>query len=218
VTEQNSIPPVSLAPPPAPADAHESRRVHRAVVVFLVVVLTIAALVFFTHLKPLQPSRMQTAAEFRGKPAPDFALTDLSGKTVHLSDYRGKAVVLNFWATWCPPCVREIPTLVEMQKQYGPQGLEIVGVAMDDDATPASIGRFAREANINYTLLIGSDKVSDLYGGVEALPTTFYIDRDGRMVERVFGAGERSDIEDNVKKALAAAGAGAQQVEHGASN
>src|SRR5215813_13745196 len=78
-----------------------------------------------------------------GKPAPDFALQSLDGKTVHLSDYRGKAVLLNFWATWCSPCKIEMPWFVELQKEYGPQGLQIVGVAMDD-ASPADISEFAK--------------------------------------------------------------------------
>ncbi len=198
MTDQAPISP----PPPSAEGAEQHRHVRRAVGVFLVVVLTIAALIFFTHLKvpPLRKARV--AGDYRGKPAPDFALKDLSGKTVHLSDYRGKAVVLNFWATWCPPCVEEIPTFVAMQNQYGPQGLEVVGIAMDDDASPSSIGRFAREEKVNYTLLIGSDAVADAYGGIDALPTTFYIDREGRMMERVFGAGAKSEIEESVKKVL----------------
>src|SRR5512138_1648113 len=88
----------------------------------------------------------------KGKPAPDFALKDLNGNTVRLADLRGKAVLLNFWATWCPPCKVEIPWFVDLQKQYGPQGLQIVGVAMDD-AGPDAIAKFAKEMGINYTVL-----------------------------------------------------------------
>ena len=138
-----------------------------------------------------------------GVAAPDFALTDLkTGKTVHLSDYRGKAVLLNFWATWCPPCKVEIPWFIDLQKQYGPQGLVVLGVAMDD-AGRDQIEKFTEQMGINYTVLQGTEKVGTAYGGVESLPTTFYIDREGRVVRRVFGLTTHADAEQQVKNALA---------------
>lgn len=137
-----------------------------------------------------------------GASAPEFALQTLDGNTLRLADLRGKAVLLNFWATWCPPCKEEIPWFVELQKQYGPQGLQIVGVAMDDAGHDA-IAKFAADMKIDYPVLLGTDQVADQYGGVEALPTTFYIGRDGKVVARVFGLTSHKDIEENIRLALA---------------
>ncbi len=134
--------------------------------------------------------------------APNFALKDLNGNTVQLSDLRGKAVVLNFWATWCPPCKEEIPWFVDLQNKYGSQGLQIVGVSMDDGGKDAVIP-FAKEMGINYKVLLGDSEVADLYGGVHALPTTFYIGRDGKVLEYVPGLIGRREMEENIRQALA---------------
>ena len=136
-----------------------------------------------------------------GKPAPDFTLESLEGKNIQLSGYKGQAVLLNFWATWCGPCKIEMPWFVELQKEYGPQGLQIVGVAMDD-ASKEEITKFAKDMNVNYTILIGKEAVGQLYGGVDVLPTTFFIDRDGKIISREFGLQSRSLFVDNIKKAL----------------
>jgi peroxiredoxin len=149
-------------------------------------------------------------AAIKGKDAPDFQLTDLDGKTVRLADLKGKAVLLNFWATWCPPCKVEIPWFVDLQKQYGPQGLQIVGVAMDEGNPRDAIAKFTREMGVNYTILLGDDKIADAYGGVEALPTTFYIGRDGKIVSRAFGLVSHGEVEDNIRAALKQGGTVAQ--------
>lgn len=139
-----------------------------------------------------------------GKTAPDFALSTLDGQTVHLSDYRGKAVVLNFWATWCDPCKIEMPWLVDLQKQYGPQGLQVVGVAMDDSGRDA-IQKFAHEMGVNYVVLQGKNAVGDAYGAT-GYPTTVYIDRSGKVVNKILGLVSKSEIEDNIKQSLAGGG------------
>jgi peroxiredoxin len=144
---------------------------------------------------------MPAAGELNGQVAPNFELKDTSGKTVRLADLRGKAVLLNFWATWCPPCKVEIPWFIELQKQYGPQGLQVIGVAMDEAGTEL-VSKYAREAGINYPILLGNDNVGDAYGGIQALPTTFYIGRDGKVVRRVFGLASHKDVERNVRAAL----------------
>jgi cytochrome c biogenesis protein CcmG/thiol:disulfide interchange protein DsbE len=143
-----------------------------------------------------------SASASAGHDAPDFVLTDLKGNPVKLSDLRGKAVVLNFWATWCPPCKEEIPWLVDLQKRYGAQGLQIVGINMDD-GDHKDVVKFASENSINYPVLFGQDKVADLYGGIDYLPTTFYIDRNGVVLDRVFGQPERGEIEKNIQRAIA---------------
>jgi len=133
--------------------------------------------------------------------APDFSLESLDGKTLRLSDLRGKAVLLNFWATWCGPCKIEMPWFVDLQKQYGSQGLQIVGVAMDD-ASKEDIGKFAKDMGVNYPILIGKESVGDQYGGVPALPESFLISRDGKIVDKIIGLRGKAEIEDAVKKAL----------------
>ena len=134
-------------------------------------------------------------------PAPDFELRTLDGRIVKLSDYRGQAVLLNFWATWCSPCKIEMPWFVDVQKQYGKDGLVVLGVAMDDTDS-AKIAEFAHEMGVNYPVLLGTDKVSDDYGDVRSLPTTFYIDRNGMIVAKAVGLLGREEVENDVKKAL----------------
>jgi thiol-disulfide isomerase/thioredoxin len=133
--------------------------------------------------------------------APDFSLESLDGKTMRLSDLRGKAVLLNFWATWCGPCKIEMPWFVELQNRYAGEGLQIVGVAMDD-ASKEDIGKFAKDMGVNYPILIGKESVGDQYGGVPALPESFLISRDGKIVDKIIGLRGKAEIEDSVKKAL----------------
>jgi peroxiredoxin len=180
----------------------------RNIVVFALMVVVVAALLLAAKHR-LDTRRAQpggaagtAAASTPGHHAPDFVLTDLQGKTVKLSDLRGKAVVLNFWATWCPPCNQEIPWFVDLQKRYGSQGLQIVGISMDD-GDPKDVVKFAAQHSINYPILYGQDKVADLYGGIDYLPTTFYIDRNGVVMDRVFGQAGRDEIEKDIQAAVA---------------
>lgn len=136
-----------------------------------------------------------------GTPAPNFTLQTLDGKDVSLADFRGKAVLVNFWATWCGPCKIETPWLVELQNEYGSQGLQVVGVAMDDSGKD-EIAKFAKDMGVNYPVLMGKESVGDAYGGVPALPESFFVGRDGKIVDRIIGLKGRGEIEDSVKKAL----------------
>ena len=139
----------------------------------------------------------------KGSVAPDFSLKSLpDGKEVKLSSLRGKAVVVNFWATWCEPCKIEMPSLVDLQKKYGSQGLQIVGVAMDD-AEDKEISSFAHKMGVNYLVLRGTEKVGDLYGGIDRLPMTYYLDRSGKVVDQTLGMAGEAAIEDAIKRALA---------------
>lgn len=175
--------------------------------VLVVVIAVVVGMIFFAGRMHKKTAAAGGAlqGDSVGKIAPDFTLTTLDGKKVKLSDYRGKAVLLNFWATWCGPCKVEIPWFMELEKQYGPQGLVVLGVAMDDDGKD-SVPKFAREMKIDYTVVLGNDDVADQYGGVEGLPTTFYIDRDGKIVKKVAGLVSHSEIEDGIKSALATTG------------
>jgi peroxiredoxin len=131
--------------------------------------------------------------------APAFTLVDLAGKSVSLSDFRGKVVVLDFWATWCPPCRREIPDFINLQKQYAAQGVQIIGIALDE---PEKVQAFARDNGMNYPVLLGNDAISALYGGIEGIPTTFIIDKTGRIVNKFEGFRPRGTFEAEIKKLL----------------
>ena len=171
-------------------------------VVLLAVAMLVTLMLVFAVRVTRRNSSQPAASNLKGQLAPDFTLQSLDGKAVRLSDFRGKAVLLNFWATWCQPCKIEMPWFVDMQKQYGPQGLQVLGVAMDD-ASPDDISKFAKTMGVNYPVLIGKESVGDEYGGVQFLPATFYIARDGKVIDRVFGLKGRSEIEDIIKRALA---------------
>jgi peroxiredoxin len=177
--------------------------VKRNALVFIALVVAILGMLAFG--KYTQRARkhgpLKLVGNVEGVRAPDFTLSSLDGRKVKLSDFRGKAVLLNFWATWCPPCKVEMPWFEDLQKQYGKDGLVVLGVAMDD-SEPATIAKFASELGVNYQVLLGTDQVSDDYGDVQYLPTTFYINREGAIVDKMTGLLGRKDIEDAVHKAL----------------
>jgi len=166
----------------------------------LVVAAIVAAAMLYFGFHMARRSTPRTSIT-KSTVAPDFTLESLDGKSVRLSDLRGKAVLLNFWATWCGPCKIETPWLVELQKQYGSQGLQVIGVAMDD-SSKEDIAKFATEMGMNYPVLLGKEAVGDAYGGVPALPETFFIGRDGKIVGKILGLESESEIEDSIKKAL----------------
>lgn len=114
------------------------------------------------------------------KPAAEFSLPTATGSTLKLSDLKGKVVLLNFWATWCGPCKAEIPWFIEFQKAYEAQGFTIVGVSMDDDGWRV-VKPYVKSSGMNYPVLLGNDKMADSYGGVDAMPTTMMIDRNGKI-------------------------------------
>ncbi|HEX4229083.1 MAG TPA: TlpA disulfide reductase family protein [Bryobacteraceae bacterium] len=147
-------------------------------------------------------TRADTKVEGDRKPAPDFTLKDASGATIALSSYRGKVVLLNFWATWCGPCELEIPWFEQFEQQYKSKGFEVVGVSMDDDGWP-TVKPFIAAKKINYRILLGNDSVTQLYGGVDALPTTFMIDRDGRIADVHVGLAGKDEYANEIQNLLA---------------
>jgi thiol-disulfide isomerase/thioredoxin len=160
------------------------------------------------------PDAMLTWSPLLGKPAPDFALEDLEGKKVSLASYRGKTIMINFWATWCGPCKIETPWLVELRREYAPKGFEILGIsAENDDLAPddkkgwakdkTAIAAFVHQEHMPYPVLINGDSISDAYGGLEAMPTSFFVDRNGKVVAVQMGITSKDDLAAKIEKALA---------------
>ena len=114
------------------------------------------------------------------KRAPEFSLKDANGQTARLADYKGKVVLLDFWATWCGPCKIEIPWFMEFEQQFKDRGFAVVGVSMDEDGWTA-VKPYLVKMKVNYRILLGNDQIGTLYGGVDSLPTTFLIDRQGKI-------------------------------------
>jgi peroxiredoxin len=146
--------------------------------------------------------------------APEFALKDADGKVVHLSDYKGKVVVLDFWATWCGPCKIEIPWFMEMQRANKDKGFEVLGVAMDDEGWE-TVKPFLADLGVNYRVVMGNDQTAQLYGGVDALPTTFLIDRSGKIAAVHVGLASKKDFVDGVEQLLQAPAGGGIVAEPG---
>jgi len=128
--------------------------------------------------------------------APQFSATDINGGSVNTSDYKGKVVMVNFWAAWCTPCAAEVPQFIALQKKYQDRGLQVVGVSVDDD--PEVLLRFYRKYEMNYPVVPGDLKIADAFGGVLGLPTTFLIGRDSRIHGKYNGATDFSVIEREV--------------------
>ena len=139
-----------------------------------------------------------------GKPAPSFTLVDLDGKKVSLAQFKGRPVLVNFWATWCAPCKLEMPWFGEFRSQYAAQGFEILGINEDPEVGNAKIAQTAHKLGASYPILIGDDKVAPLYGGIDYLPMSFYVDRSGTVVQETAGLGSKDEIEANIKKLVGA--------------
>ena len=133
--------------------------------------------------------------------APDFTLPDINGKMVSLKDFRGKVLILDFWATWCPPCRQEIPQFVDLYSQYKEKGFEIIGIALDQEGEKV-VKPFSQNYNIKYPILIGGEEVSEIYGGIRGIPTTFVIDRKGNIVKKYVGFRDREVFEEDIKALL----------------
>ena len=138
-------------------------------------------------------------------PAPEFALKDADGKTVRLEDYKGKVVLLDFFATWCGPCKIEIPWFMEWERKHKDKGFSVLGVSMDDEGWEV-VKPFLADLKVNYRVVIGNDSTAQLYGGVDALPTTFLIDRNGKIAAVHIGLASKKAFEDGIEQLLQAPG------------
>jgi cytochrome c biogenesis protein CcmG/thiol:disulfide interchange protein DsbE len=156
---------------------------------------------------------MYTSSPLVGKPAPDFKLQDLAGRQVTLADYKGKALLINFWATWCGPCKLETPWIVELRNQYADKGFEVLGVDSEGDDLKAddkdgfakqkeSVAKFVKLEKMPYPVLLNGDSIAKQYGGLDAMPTSFWVDRSGKVVAAQMGITSKDDMEEKIRKAL----------------
>lgn len=136
--------------------------------------------------------------------APGFTLKDSTGKAFNLSDYKGKVVLLNFWATWCGPCKLEIPWFVEFEKNYRDKGFAVLGISMDEEGWEV-VKPYVERAKVNYRMAIGNDAMAQHYGGVESLPTSFLIDRDGKIAAVHIGLVSKGDYQKDIEHLLGSA-------------
>ena len=145
-----------------------------------------------------------------GSPAPELALKDLEGKTLALSQYKGKVVLVNFWATWCEPCQVEIPWLIEMQQKYAAKGFTVLGIAMDEEGekvvTPwVEKERFdvnGSKSQMNYPIVIGDEAAADKFGGLLGYPTSVLVSRDGKVVKRITGIISYDEMSKSIESQL----------------
>jgi cytochrome c biogenesis protein CcmG/thiol:disulfide interchange protein DsbE len=143
---------------------------------------------------------VSAAESLVNRKAPVFARRDLNNRNLKLRSFRGKVVLLNFWATWCAPCQIEMPVFVAWQRKYGPQGFQVIGISMDDEAAP--VRRLVRKLKLNYPVAMGDEKLGIRYGGVLGLPVTYLIDRDGKVRAQFQGETNLITIEEQLKPLL----------------
>lgn len=168
---------------------------NKLIFAVLTLVVIVGAYVALHH-----TGKAPTASSTQPRPAPDFTLPQFAGPPLKLSDYRGKVVLLDFWATWCEPCRVETPHFVEMQDKYGSQGLQIIGVSMDDSPDP--VPAFYKQFKMNYPVVMGNAKIGEEYGGVLGLPIAFLIDREGLIRKKHMGATAASVFDKEVSDLL----------------
>jgi peroxiredoxin len=149
------------------------------------------------------PDNFHLKSASERKATPDFSLKDSTGATVKLSDYKGKVVLLNFWATWCGPCKIEIPWFMDFEKTYKDRAFAVLGVSMDEDGWDA-VKPYIEEHKMNYRVVIGNDQVSQLFGSIESLPTTIVIDREGRIASMHIGLVAKSTYQKEIELLLGA--------------
>lgn len=159
----------------------------RRIVIVCAVLLAIAGVYW-----GLRPRKQGTVASLPARAA-DVTLTDLSGRQFKASDYKGKVLLINFWAAWCAPCQEEIPEFTALQTKYGPQGLQIIGISVED--VESDLRAFCRKMNVNYPVVRGDAKIADAFGGILGLPTTLLIGRDGKIYKKYAGATDFATLE-----------------------
>jgi thiol-disulfide isomerase/thioredoxin len=146
-------------------------------------------------------------SQLRGQPAPAFNLLDLNGKTVSLSNFKGRPLLINFWGTYCAPCKIEMPWLEEFSKTYAPDGFQVIGITYDSEVGRDIIAKDVHKLGVTYPILLSTPKAeNDYLSGTEALPMSFYIDKTGKVIEVTAGLGSKDELESMVKETIASGG------------
>ena len=138
--------------------------------------------------------------EILNRQAPGFTLSGLDGSSVRFSDYRGKVILLDFWATWCAPCQTEVPRFVDFQNKFGAQGFQVIGISMDDSSIP--VRKFYAKFKMNYPVAMGTEQLARTYGGVLGLPLTFLIGRDGQVLKKYESSADLDQMERDIAALL----------------
>jgi thiol-disulfide isomerase/thioredoxin len=172
--------------------------VKKRVLVAVAILALVAYLAARLRSRPAESTRNHIAAMH--SLAPEFSLTDLGGQNLDLASYRGKVVLLNFWATWCAPCRTEAPRLADLQNRYRDRGLQVIGISLDDD--PRAVHIFYQQFKMNYPVAVGDANLAERYGGILGLPVNYLIDRDGRIYAKHIGEVDISLIEQEIKTRL----------------
>jgi peroxiredoxin len=174
---------------------------HNSVIIFVLFTIWLSGCEVNTKREETERLKQGVKVEKEWGNAPDFTLPQVDGNSLTLSDFKGKVIILDFWATWCPPCQMEIPDFVELYEKYKDKGLVIIGVSLDEGDS-RSVKQFSEKYKINYPIVLGNAKVTKDYGGVRAIPTTFVIDGKGDIKEKYVGYQPRSTFEAEAKKLL----------------
>jgi len=182
----------------------------------LLVIIAVVAVILATYLadratrQPKNSVAKVTLSSAAAKPAPDLTLRDLDGKDLSLAQYKGKVVLVNFWATWCEPCQVEIPWLIEMQQKYADRGFTVLGIAMDEEGASVVTPWVTKErfdvngskSQMNYPIVIGDDAAADKFGGLLGYPTSVLINRDGKIIKRITGIISYDEISKSIESQL----------------
>ncbi len=151
------------------------------------ILLSCAAFSLSCSKKSDESSSAAESEKTSSKEVIDFSLPDLDGNIVNFSDFRGKVVIVDFWATWCHPCMIEIPHFIELYNTFSLEGLEIIGITMQS-GSPDDVAKKVQELGINYTIVMGNNEVAQQFGGIQGFPTTFVMDKEGKIAKKYLGA------------------------------
>jgi cytochrome c biogenesis protein CcmG/thiol:disulfide interchange protein DsbE len=179
----------------------DKRIVTRGLRVLVVMVLACCALFPAANAQQQPSSESDKLTSLIGQPAPFFLVKTLDGKEVFLSDFKGKTLIVNFWATWCGNCKVEMPWLAELREKYRSRGVEVLGI-LTDSASAAKVAAITQKYGVKYPILMCNHKTAQAYGGIPDLPESFFIDRQGRIVAEMNGADSAHELEENIRKSL----------------
>ena len=173
----------------------------RSTKITLVIAMVVLGCGYLVNRYWIKPTVTRHASSGAHPVAPGFTLTDIFGRKLSLDQYRGKVVLLDFWATWCGPCQMEIPGLVHLEDRYRSQGFQVLGIVIHDQ--PQNVPEFYKEFRMDYPVAVGNERLGELYGGIFGLPTTFLIGRNGRIYSKAVGGVGADYLEPAIRTLLA---------------